>query len=234
MKSASSFIPALATAALHVALIALAIIGLNSEQKKPAQFKPVPVQLLQAQKKPQEQSQAQSIEPQQQQQQPHRKERDKVQTAKSHDTPTPVPPPREHTTAAAKPSEVPAVAAAPDSTTTTAPPPPRSNISAPSAAPSSPVRHGAFVDPTYLATETEKWYPRQARRYGDQGTALLHVSVNAAGRAEKVELRKGSGYPLLDSAAIDLAKSITFQPATLDGKPVPDSFNLPITFKLHD
>lgn len=231
MKPASSSLFALAAAALHAALIALAINGLRAGQHnvpppRPAQ---VQVQLLREQPKAAEKSPATPVQPEPLPQKPVREHKPRASSK-------PTPHPREQPAAPAKAPEAPAPAAQPSPDA--APAPARSNnTAAPAAAataPAAPVKRGVFVDPTYLATETEKWYPRQAKRYGDQGTVLLHVTVSPAGRAEKVELKKGSGYPLLDTAAIDLAKSITYRPATLDGKPVSDSFNLPVTFQLHD
>lgn len=228
MKFASSSIPVLGTILLHAALIVFTINGLSSSIHDTSPPKPVQVQvqLLQERPRPAEKLPAAPAQPQPQ---------NPAREHKPHTTPKPQPQPREQPAAHPKAPDIPIPMA--QTSVDAAPAPARSDSAAPaaaSAAPVPPVKRGVFVDPSYLATETEKWYPRQAKRYGDQGSVLLHVTVSAAGRAEKVELRKGSGYPLLDSAAVELAKSITYRPATLDGKPVSDSFNLPITFQLHD
>jgi protein TonB len=91
-----------------------------------------------------------------------------------------------------------------------------------------------MVSASYIATETEKWYPSLSKRYDEQGAVLLRVYVSAAGRAEKVELRKRSDYPLLDEAAVGLAKSLKYVPAQLDGNPVADWIDLPVVFKLRN
>ncbi|HJV52551.1 MAG TPA: TonB family protein [Noviherbaspirillum sp.] len=232
MKPASSWMPVFATVLLHAALIAVVIIGLRSGQKSfIAPPKPVTVQLQQARPAAPELRPAAPVKPLPPPT-PH-----KEKPPKAHIAPKPAPQAREQAAAPAKVPDTPApatVAPSESNATASAAPPRASAVPATAAPPAAPVKHGVFVDPSYLATETEKWYPRQSKRYGDQGTVLLHVTVSAAGRAEKVELRKGSGYPLLDTAAIELAKSLTYRPATLDGKPVPDAFNLPITFKLND
>ncbi len=95
-----------------------------------------------------------------------------------------------------------------------------------------PVKAGVKVDASYIAAETAKWYPRLSKTYDEQGTVLLRVYVSADGRAEKVELRKRSEYPMLDEAAMGLARSLKYIPAQLDGKPVADWIDLPVVFKL--
>lgn len=61
---------------------------------------------------------------------------------------------------------------------------------------------------------------------------MVRVHVSAEGKAERVELKKRSDYPLLDEAAIGLAKSLQYNPARADGNPVPDWVDIPITFRL--
>lgn len=96
-----------------------------------------------------------------------------------------------------------------------------------------PVKTGVSVSASYIATETGKWYPSLSKRYGEQGTVVVRVHVSAAGRAERVELKKRSDYPLLDEAAIGLAKSLKYNPAKVDGNPVADWVDIPITFQLN-
>ncbi len=91
---------------------------------------------------------------------------------------------------------------------------------------------GVSVNASYIASETEKWYPRLSKRYGEQGTVVVRVQVSATGRAERVELKQRSDYPLLDEAAIGLVKSLKYNPAKVDGNPVADWVDIPITFRL--
>lgn len=60
----------------------------------------------------------------------------------------------------------------------------------------------------------------------------MRVQVSADGRAERVELKKRSDYPLLDEAAIGLAKSLKYNPAKVDGNPVADWVEIPVSFRL--
>jgi protein TonB len=150
--------------------------------------------------------------------------------------PKPVPPkpqtePKPRPVARPTPSPQP-IAPQPAQPAATPSAPAASTAPATPAAPAQPVRTGVMVSASYIATETAKWYPRMAIRNGDEGTVLLRVYVAASGRAEKVELRKRSESPLLDEAAIGLAKSLTYVPAKLDGNPVADWFDFPVVFKL--
>ncbi|MDQ9170038.1 energy transducer TonB [Oxalobacteraceae bacterium R-40] len=97
-----------------------------------------------------------------------------------------------------------------------------------------PVKTGVSVSASYVAAETAKWYPTLSKRYEEQGTVVVRVHVSAEGRAEKVEVKKRSDYPLLDEAAIGLAKSLKYNPAKVDGSPVADWVEIPITFRLHN
>src|ERR1700737_3083974 len=58
-----------------------------------------------------------------------------------------------------------------------APPPP---VALPTrAAAAAPVRTGGPVNASYVATETEKFYPALSKRYDEQGTVLLRVYISA-------------------------------------------------------
>ena len=68
-------------------------------------------------------------------------------------------------------------------------------------------------------------------RLGEQGTVLLTVLVKSDGTASDVEVKSSSGFPRLDRAAIEAVKTWRFNPATVDGKPVDKSYDVPVTFK---
>jgi protein TonB len=46
-----------------------------------------------------------------------------------------------------------------------------------------------------------------------------------------VEVKSSSGFTRLDRAAADAVKTWRFNPATIDGKAVDKSYEVPITFK---
>lgn len=75
-------------------------------------------------------------------------------------------------------------------------------------------------------------YPRFAQDQGWEGRVLLSVHVSAAGRAESVELKKGSGRKLLDEAAIRAVQRWNFVPAKRGQTPVDGWVDVPVDFRL--
>lgn len=63
---------------------------------------------------------------------------------------------------------------------------------------------------------------------------MLRVLVNADGTAGAVEIRNSSGYPLLDESAKSTVQTWRFKPATVDGKPVAEWYQLSIPFTLQN
>jgi periplasmic protein TonB len=89
----------------------------------------------------------------------------------------------------------------------------------------------AQYDAAYLDNPKPE-YPRLARRLGEQGTVLLNVYVNAAGRPEKIELNASSGSPRLDQAARATVAKWKFVPARQGERAVGAWLVVPITFVL--
>lgn len=75
-------------------------------------------------------------------------------------------------------------------------------------------------------------YPDDARRQGEQGRVLLRVFVNAVGAVEQVALRKSSGHPSLDQAALETVKTWRFVPAGRGTEAVAAWVVVPISFSL--
>lgn len=75
-------------------------------------------------------------------------------------------------------------------------------------------------------------YPMVARRMGYQGKVILDVEVLAEGRAGEVKLYQGSGYEILDRAAMETVRTWRFSPARRLGQPVTKWFKVPIKFSL--
>lgn len=86
--------------------------------------------------------------------------------------------------------------------------------------------------PDYLSNPPPA-YPAPSRKAGEQGVVLLAVRVNPAGRPERVEIRRGSGFARLDSAALAAVRRWRFKPATRAGRPVPVQIEVPIRFQLN-
>lgn len=75
-------------------------------------------------------------------------------------------------------------------------------------------------------------FPRQAREQGWEGVVLLHLTVNDRGAVEAATVKKSSGYPLLDSTAVQTVKQWTFAPKKNGNFPVSSIVDLPIKFDL--
>lgn len=94
------------------------------------------------------------------------------------------------------------------------------------------------AEPAYAASllawlERYRRYPRAAQVRGIEGRVVLRLRIAANGRLDLVELERSSGEPLLDAAAIDMARRADPVPALprgMDGRRlemlVPVSFSL--------
>lgn len=67
----------------------------------------------------------------------------------------------------------------------------------------------------------ERRYPEALRQAGIGGTVVFWVFVDTAGRLGDVSLHKSSGFTLLDEAAESVLWELDFDPARLQGWPVP-------------
>ncbi len=75
-------------------------------------------------------------------------------------------------------------------------------------------------------------YPPQARRKRQEGLVILLVVVDVRGTAEKVEVKQGTGFSLLDNAAVEAVRAWSFEPAKVDNHAIVSSVEIPISFKL--
>jgi periplasmic protein TonB len=100
-------------------------------------------------------------------------------------------------------------------------------------APPAPVRTSAS-DASYAATNRTPPYPRISLSNGEEGTVILRVLVTAEGTAGAVEVKASSGHALLDESARKTVMTWRFKPATIDGKPVSEWYQVPIPFKLQN
>jgi len=94
---------------------------------------------------------------------------------------------------------------------------------------------GPTVPLSYVVTRPiDEYYPSQAIRLSEEGVSTLQVCVGADGRlAGAPTLQTGSGYPLLDTAALKWAReALRFSPAQQDGKAVPACKGFRVTFRL--
>ncbi|RMH36772.1 MAG: energy transducer TonB [Nitrospirae bacterium] len=56
-------------------------------------------------------------------------------------------------------------------------------------------------------------YPQIAKEKGWEGTVILRVTIGPNGKAEDIQIRKSSGYAVLDEAAVNAVKQWRFRPA---------------------
>lgn len=91
-----------------------------------------------------------------------------------------------------------------------------------------------MISASYGATNEKPKYPMMSKRIGEQGTVILRVLVKSDGSAGAVEVKISSNYPRLDQAALEAVKYWRFVPATSDGKPIDEWYQVPIPFKLQN
>ena len=101
-----------------------------------------------------------------------------------------------------------------------------------STAPSAPPEDKRFQPPKVLATRPVR-YPEQALLNRIEGVVRVKFSVDDTGHVTNAVVEKSSGSTMLDAMVLeyDLSKW-TFQPATLDGKPVPGTLDKEFEFHL--
>ena len=90
---------------------------------------------------------------------------------------------------------------------------------------------GLFAQAKYAETP-KPLYPREARKKGYEGEVLLKVEVLANGRVGRVEVKKSSGYEILDLSALNAVKQWKFIPADKGDGSIPWWVNIPIKFQL--
>jgi TonB family protein len=75
-------------------------------------------------------------------------------------------------------------------------------------------------------------YPQEAREKGYEGEVILRVEVLVNGRVGQIEIKKSSGYELLDHSALNTVKQWKFIPAKKGEKTIPLWVNIPVKFQL--
>lgn len=88
--------------------------------------------------------------------------------------------------------------------------------------------------PTAYLQNPKPRYPTIARRRGIEGVVLLRVEVLPDGTVDKIEVKRSSGYRILDQSALRTIKKWRFLPATRGGVPVRGWINVPVRFELRN
>ena len=83
-----------------------------------------------------------------------------------------------------------------------------------------------------MITNVEPEYPAEAKEQGLEGRVWLQVLVHADGSVTDPHIKRSSGHPELDSAALAVATQNEFKPAVQDNKPVDVWITYKVDFKL--
>jgi protein TonB len=75
-------------------------------------------------------------------------------------------------------------------------------------------------------------YPGLARKRGHEGTVILQVLVNKAGRVDDLKIEISSNFALLDRAALAAVRKWRFEPGRQGEERISMWVRVPVTFKL--
>lgn len=75
-------------------------------------------------------------------------------------------------------------------------------------------------------------YPGASRRLREQGTVLLRVLIDEAGRASRIDVYRSSGFTRLDEAACRAVREAQFKPYVANGRGQAAVVLVPIEFSL--
>jgi len=153
--------------------------------------------------------------------------------------PAPAPAPAPQPAAIADPTPAPAaptgvLAAAPAPAPPTAAPvgPAVSSPPAPPAPPAPPPKTELpSSDAAYLQNPTPA-YPAMSRRLGEQGKVVVRVLIGADGQPQRAEVKRGSGFPRLDQAALDYVMRCRYVAGKVGGVPQAMWYEAPVNFVL--
>jgi protein TonB len=75
-------------------------------------------------------------------------------------------------------------------------------------------------------------YPRLSLRHGEEGKVILSLLVHADGTVAEVSVKRSSGHPRLDKAALKAIRHWHYLPAMQNGKAIDYRYEQPIAFSL--
>ena len=90
---------------------------------------------------------------------------------------------------------------------------------------------GRATTPPKLIYQVEPEFSEQARKAKYQGTVLLTIEVDTAGRATNIHVLQGLGLGL-DEKAIEAVSKWRFRPGLTNGRPVVTSATVEVNFRL--
>ena len=98
--------------------------------------------------------------------------------------------------------------------------------------PNHPSDQGPCATPPRAIFAPDPKYSEEARQNKIQGTVVLWLVVGADGKPSSIKVNRGVGHGL-DEEAIEAVKQWKFEPATLNGQPVPVMINVEVNFRLY-
>ena len=96
----------------------------------------------------------------------------------------------------------------------------------PAAKPSAPV-------PPKVKKKVEPTYPPEKLAKGEKAVVKVTLSIDATGKVVNAKVLE-SGGPEFDAAALEAAAKLEFEPASVDGKPIPAKIPYRFTFDFQD
>jgi protein TonB len=97
------------------------------------------------------------------------------------------------------------------------------------AQPTAPVE---ILHPRFRKPPEPAAYPAKALALNQQGEVLVRARIDCGGTPEAVEVARGSGFPMLDEAALQAVRRWRFIPAQVDGTAVVATVQVPVIFHL--
>lgn len=97
-------------------------------------------------------------------------------------------------------------------------------------APPAPVKAGDLS--TRMIDFKAPRYPIESRKKKEQGTVVLSVLLDTAGKVAQISVARSSGFARLDKAALEAVRKWRWSPTIRNGEPVMVSGSVPIPFIL--
>jgi TonB family protein len=90
---------------------------------------------------------------------------------------------------------------------------------------------GEVLEPAVLRSKVSPVYPEEARRAGIQGSVILEVAIDAAGRVTEVQVVRGLPYGVSESA-VEAVRRWHYRPARGTAGPVPSRKTVRVLYTL--
>lgn len=100
----------------------------------------------------------------------------------------------------------------------------------PPTAPAQPLRVGGPIAEPRKIKNVSPNYPAAAKNARVQGIVIMECTINPQGRVSDVRVLRS--IPLLDGAAVDAVRQWEYEPALLNGVPVPVVMTVTVNFKM--